>query len=307
MSLLAVIGLVLVGATNGTPVDVVVTLEPPEAPFHRQVQFSIVVEAPADLEVQLPQMVEKFGGLEASDIRRNTESLRRNRRRITETYVLDPILIGDYKIDPVEITWGEGESIVVPSPALRVRDLTEEEREAAERFEPNADPVSVESALLRRWKLWAFAGAVVLLALGLLAYRLWWRKREGRAPAPPAPWEVAYQRLRELDERQLSKSGKYEPYYVDLSAILRYYIEDRFHLRAPEQTTPEFLASSARSGLLGEAHQRLVAGFLRHCDMVKFAQYVPALDEMERSFALVLEFVDDTAPQPEAAEQEAAA
>jgi hypothetical protein len=110
---------------------------------------------------------------------------------------------------------------------------------------------------------------------------------------------VAYRRLRELDERHLSEEGRYEPYYVDLSAILRYYIEDRFHLRAPEQTTQEFLAASSTTGLFTGDHQQMLSELLKHSDRVKFAQYVPTVPEMERSFSAVLQFVDETVPKPE--------
>ena len=68
-----------------------------------------------------------------------------------------------------------------------------------------------------------------------------------------------------------------------------------------------FLAAAAVSGVLTEQHQRLVAGFLRHCDLVKFAQYVPTVEEMERGFTAVLQFVDETVPIPAPAEKEAAA
>jgi hypothetical protein len=86
---------------------------------------------------------------------------------------------------------------------------------------------------------------------------------------------------------------------VDLSGIVRYYIEDRFHVHAPEQTTPEFLAEISSVGLLDDSHERLVAEILRHSDQVKFARYLPTLHEMEKSFAQVLQFVDETVPKVE--------
>ena len=56
MTPLVAIGLLLVAA-DGPVVDVRVTLDPPVIPFHRQARYIIVVEAPEDLEVQLPDMV----------------------------------------------------------------------------------------------------------------------------------------------------------------------------------------------------------------------------------------------------------
>ena len=306
MTPLIAIGLLLVAA-DGPAVDVRVTLDPPVIPFHRQARYTIVVEAPDDLDVQLPDMVDQFGGLGVADVGRDTQSLRGGRRRIAETYVLDPVFIGNYPIQPASITWGDGETITVPSPGLRVRDLTEEEQEAAMRFESIAGPITPPNLLLGRWALWIALGGAVLIAAGAAAYVLWFCKREAQAAPPLPPWDVAYRRLQELDQRRLPKAGKFGLYYVELSGILRHYIEDRFRLHAPEQTTPEFLSAAAGSGALSEQHQRILAGFLKHCDRVKFAQYVPNEQEMERSFAIVLQFVDQTVSRPEPAQQEAAA
>jgi len=306
MTPLIAIGLLLVAA-DGPAVDVRVTLDPPVIPFHRQARYTIVVEAPDDLEVQLPDMVDQFGGLGVADVRRDTRTLRGGRRRIAETYVLDPVFIGNYPIQPASVTWGDGETITVPSPGLRVRDLTEEEQEAAMRFETIAGPITPANPLVGRWALWIALGGALLIAAGVAAYVLWFRKREAQAAPPLPPWDVAYRRLQELDQRRLPKAGKFGLYYVELSGILRHYIEDRFQLHAPEQTTPEFLLAAAGSGALSEQHQRILANFLKHCDRVKFAQYVPNEQEMERSFAIVLQFVDQTVPRPEPAQQEAAA
>jgi len=306
MTPLVAIGLLLVAA-DGPAVDVRVTLDPPVVPFHRQARYTIVVESPEDVEVQLPNMVDQFGGLEVADVRRDTQSLRRGRRRIAETYVLDPVFVGDYAIQPASVTWGEGESITVPSPGLRVRDLTEEEHEAATRFETIAGPITPPSVLVERWPLWVALGGGLLIAAGAVAYVFRFRKREAQAPPPLPQWDVAYRRLQELDQRRLPQAGEFGLYYVELSGILRHYIEDRFQLHAPEQTTPEFLSAASGSGALSEQHQRILADFLKHCDRVKFAQYVPNEQEMEKSFAIVLQFVDQTVPRPEPALQEAAA
>ena len=113
-------------------------------------------------------------------------------------------------------------------------------------------------------------------------------------------------RLTELLRRHPLESGRYGAYYVDLSAILRYYIEDRFNAHAPELTTPELLRVIGEASLLGEEQQAFLAEFLRHCDRVKFARYRPSTDEMKSGYAAVKRFVDETAPQAPTHEEEAA-
>jgi hypothetical protein len=290
----------MAAAATDAPVSLTVSLDPPEIPFHRQAQYTVTVEAPADADVKMPDMLDKFGGVPVSDLRRDTKAVKGGRKRIIETYFLDPIFAANYRIYPAEISWGNtGEKIEVPSPALRVRDLTEEEKKLASEFADIGGPVVVHTPLARDWRLWVVVGALAALGVGAAAYMIVRRRGKAGAVAPPPPWEVAYGRLRELDQRQLPQAAKFEAYYVDLSAILRYYIEDAFRLHAPEQTTPEFLSAASTSGALTVEHQRLLASFLRHCDLVKFAQYTPTIPEMERAFATVLQFVDETVPKPE--------
>jgi hypothetical protein len=292
------------------PVEVSVTLDPPVVPFHKQTRFTIAVEGPDGVQVEFAEMAGKFGGLDvhAAPTTR-LEHLRGGRVRLSKTYVLDPIFIGNYVVAPVEVTVQREtgpETITIPSPTVRVRDLTPEEREAAEQFAPNAGLVNPYPGLARDWRVWAALGVAAVIAVALVVY-LVRRRRVAEEAAPPAPpWEVAYARLRALDAKHWPEAGEVEAFYVELSDIVRHYIEDQFALHAPEQTTPEFLNEAARSGVFTESQQTLLAVFLRHCDRVKFAKYEPGLDEMERSFASVLRFIDETVPAQPQPEEDAA-
>ena len=283
-------------AVSDGQVEVHVTLEPQEIPFHRQSKFSIRVEAPAGTDVKIPNMIDHFGGLTASHVDRENKAIKNGRQRLTETYTLDPIFVNTYRIDPVTVTWGNNQSLTVTSPALKVRDLTEEEKKAAEVFADNVEPLLLPNPFLRYYWYLVIGGFVLVLLASAVYYSFRMRHRRAILAPPLPPWETAYALLRELDLQQLPQQGLVETYYVELTGILRRYIEDRFHLRAPEETTPEFLAEVARADLFDVEQQRVLSGFLRHCDRVKFARYEPTVNEMEKSFAFVLRFVDDTVP-----------
>jgi hypothetical protein len=295
-------------AADPAEISVETVLDPPVIPYHKQARFAVTVEAPEDAQVRLPDMVPRFGGLAVYGTPEyRSRILKNNRVRITETYTLDAIFPGDYLIEPVTVTWGDGQSVTVPSPALRVRELTEEEIADAEQFDAALpDPDFTPAPFYTRWPFWAALGGLAVAALAMLLF-LRRRKTEQAAEASKTPWEVAYERLRVLDQQGYPRLGRYEPYYVDLSSILRYYIEDRFHVHAPERTTPEFLEEIDGSGVLTDEQERMLARFLRHCDLVKFAQYKPTVEEMERSFTQVLQFVDETVPKPVEGPREKAA
>ncbi len=297
---LCVVNFPVFAQTAAPLVNVTATLSPPVVPFHKQATLSIVVESPAGVEIKVPDVRDLIGDLKVSGTPEHQKELIEGERvRTTETYLLDPIKIHDYYIRPLELTWGDGGQMTIAMPVFRVRELTSEELVEAQLFEAGLPGgPGVDTGVRQPWWVWAaVAGGVMLVALLALAI---WRLRRPAATvvAPKTPWELAKERLALLGARHLPQQGKHDAYYVDLSAILRYYIEARFALHAPERTTPEFLAEALGKGYFSSQQEVFLSRFLRLCDRVKFARFRPDLEEMSRSFEEVLGFVEETVPQP---------
>jgi hypothetical protein len=106
--------------------------------------------------------------------------------------------------------------------------------------------------------------------------------------------EIAYERLRALVEQDLVGAGKIKEFYEQISDILRHYIEHSFNIHAPERTTEEFLAELPSANLLNQSDQNLLAEFLKHCDLVKFAKYNPTTEQIQKTFDLVKNFIETT-------------
>ncbi len=146
---------------------------------------------------------------------------------------------------------------------------------------------------------------VLALVAALAAIAAWVaarlvRRRSARvvAPPPPRPHEIAWQALARLKTRGWIESGAVEPFYVELSGIVRFYLEGRFRLRAPERTTEEFIREAANARVITPPHQQLVRQFLEQCDLVKFARHRPAADDMRGGLAAAETLVRETQPQP---------
>jgi hypothetical protein len=90
-------------------------------------------------------------------------------------------------------------------------------------------------------------------------------------------------------------------FYHRLSLCVRIYIESRFAVHAPHQTTQEFLVSVAGSDAMLGAQAEILRRFLYHCDVVKFAKYYPVPSEIAQSLAVARRFVDQTRTLPEEA------
>lgn len=159
-------------------------------------------------------------------------------------------------------------------------------------------------------KLFIVLGLVALLA-GLIALLVRWiihrKNQPAPAPAPVPAHEKALLALAALEQQTDFATADPEPFFVAISTIVRHYLEDRFELRAPEQTTEEFIRAASSSSALRLEHQHLVGDFLTECDLVKFARHRPDADRMRKALAAGYRLVRETVPAPAAPGQGGAA
>jgi hypothetical protein len=146
---------------------------------------------------------------------------------------------------------------------------------------------------------WVWLVASALGGVALLAGAWWWYRRRQRAAAVPLVQRPAHllalAALEHLQRQDLIGQERIEEFYVRVSIILRRYVELRFGLRAPEQTTEEFLVSALATGGLIATHRDLLEAFLQHCDLVKFARHCPTPGAMEETLESAKTFVEHTA------------
>jgi hypothetical protein len=155
-------------------------------------------------------------------------------------------------------------------------------------------PVTPPEQLPPKWSWrqplsWALP-ALVLAAVGLILLELL-RRRVGRvSPLTPDAWA-----LRELDRLaglDLSAARENERFPTLVSDVVRRYLELRYQIHAPRQTTAEFLAAMQQAPLLGPEQQTLLREFLQRCDLAKFARAIPNADECRALAARARAFVE---------------
>ncbi len=204
---------------------------------------------------------------------------------------------GMVTLPPIEVTLvnarGAERRTSVGPLAIEVRSLIGD-ADPREALRPVKD--AVEIRFPRDWRILAAIGAGVLL-LAVIGAFLWRALRRAGAVPPPPPHVLARNELAALRQEQLPGHGRVLEYYIRLSDIVRRYVEGRFGIRAPEQTTKEFLAAATHHPAMRDGHRSLLAGFLRSADRVKFAAERPGQGECDRAFDAANSFVDETVPQ----------
>lgn len=139
----------------------------------------------------------------------------------------------------------------------------------------------------------------LLLALGgFFGYRFYKLKKERgyliKPPEPPRPaHEIALESLDLLKQKELPQKGFVKQYYTEISEIIRRYLENRYFIRALEETSFEILQDVEDQEIEREQIESLKE-ILELSDLVKFAKHVPLEEENDAILNLSYKFVEDT-------------
>ncbi len=135
--------------------------------------------------------------------------------------------------------------------------------------------------------LWWLLGILLLTALIWYLVRRSKRKPEEKSNIPSIPpFELAKKRLKELDDKHLLEKSRVKQYYVELTDIVRNFIESELHIPALESTTDELMETITdfnQNSHLDIPKETLLKlkRLLRDADLVKFAKSKPLPNEID--------------------------
>jgi len=289
------------------PVRVVTLTDRREATIADRIRLTIEVYAREDYAVELPRFGEKLEQFGIVDYYTTPpELVGDNTTRVSRSYVLEPFLSGAYTIPPMTVRFSRSgddtvHTLETEAMTINVTSLLDEDVAGLE-IRDDAAPVELPRPPLPWGWIGGGAGAALLAAAGVV----WWVRRRRPAARTEAarepPHVVAFRELEALVAEDLVGRGRVKAFYQGVSSILRSYIEHRFGLHAPEQTTEEFLLAIRSGSALPAQYRPLLEAFLAHCDLVKFAELQPATEDIQKTFDSCTSFITETAP----AEEEAA-
>lgn len=294
---------VIAQRTERGPVSATVRLEPGVVPIGDPVTLIIEVTAEAGVELLMPVFgasLERFAILEFVPRERIDEA---GRTVATQRYRLQAPASGTHGIPPITIEFVDRRPGQRPAPededafellterlAFTVESVVP--AGAGDDLKPPLGPLGELDPARVPWWPWAAAGAALVLAAVILV--IFGRRLRGRARVKSA-YEIALERLDALAGRpRPAGADAMDGFFVELSGIVRRYLEDRFGLHAPELTTEEFLVVAAGSPDLTRAHRGFLQTFLSSADQVKFARHVPHASDVETALSAVRGFLQQT-------------
>jgi hypothetical protein len=265
------------------------------------VTFSL--EGPATLEVEDAKPAEitnsPFWTVRKAD-EPEIAPLPGNRMRWQRTCTLDPQNKGDLplQIGPlryrVEAGKGEWQKIEWKPVVIHVTTTVPRADVSQLRDIPGPEPIPEARSPWIPVLRWSGAALMLLAAIMFILQR----RRHARPTPQLPPHEWAARELERLEKMDLPRHGQAERFHTLVSDTIRRYLELRFQLRAPRQTTAEFLEAMRESPHLTTEQRTLLRDFLERCDLAKFARAEYSDEECRVTTEMARTFVEQTKPAP---------
>ncbi|HET6569179.1 MAG TPA: hypothetical protein VFG50_14525 [Rhodothermales bacterium] len=213
---------------------------------------------------------------------------------------------------PVRFTTNEQTSTVTtPALAIPIRSTVPPDAQNIKDLAPIV-PFS------RTW--WGWVILAVAILVGVAA---WWRliadvvRNRKHPDTPPAaapvpyrsPFEEAEERLHRLEQANAADPQQVKPFYVELSEVVRTYLQRQFELPALEETSRELVTDLSRLALrqdIPSGSVNDIAHILEIADLVKFADHHPPAatsHALVQEAAHALREIEDSLQAAEAPEQ----
>ena len=256
-----------------------VTVEPDTTEIHvgDPLMLRLSVEHPADLQVRWPDSL-ALGPFEALTLEVGPSAASGTGLLTPAQLHMTAFELGELEIPSFDIELTDGADVIATvSTDPVVIGVT------SVGLDESGDIRDVKGprAIARNWLLlWPW----LLLALALAGLGYWWGRRRrrgaGRADSRPPvpvrpPHEIALEALDRLEASPLLERGEIKPYHIEVSRIIRAYLEGRYRIWALEMITPDVISSLGHAGV-DPAIRTSFERFLDACDLVKFAKWRPA-------------------------------
>lgn len=287
------------------PVSATIRLEPSEPVIGDVLKLRLTVVAEDRVEVLMPEFGEALGRFTIIDFVPREDIDDRGRTVLVQDYKLQAPPSGDHAIPPILVEFVDrrpGEKLA-PEGMDAYELLTERinfhvqsvlVNDAAAGLNPPLGRIEPETKEEPEGSPWWMLAGIVLGSLavggGIAAVAARFRNRIVRRSA----YEIARRKLDALISRPLPAMEEIDRFYVELTGIIRRYLENRFELRAPELTTEEFLAAVGDSAELTPEHKKLLNEFLSHADLVKFAGIRPSQEDIDETISRANRFLEET-------------
>ncbi|CAG5084899.1 hypothetical protein [Parvicella tangerina] len=153
----------------------------------------------------------------------------------------------------------------------------------------STDPYTFwEKVLLWIKEHWVALLIVLLIIVGTILTAIYMRRKpeEKKPKGPVIPLPIQWMnQLEEIEKQQLWQNGKHKEYYIEVTGVIRKFIEYKYDIQALEQTSHEII-DSLRLSSIDPMMMNRIQNLFALSDLIKFAKSLPTPKENEEAMSI---------------------
>jgi hypothetical protein len=284
--------------TSSGQVQVIMTASPSIVRLDADVLLNIEATAPADIQVHIPPLHDRLSGFTVAGEFDGEPVTQGGKRTIRHSVRLTPAISAEYRIAPLAIAYDKNG--VTPSATAWFPTKPIVFQAAVAGHTPK--DIHDIQGIVRVWP--PFTTVLFYLVMTALAgvalYFAWRLARKIHRKIQlyrMSPKERALAELADLLAQHLVESGQVKAFYFSLTMIVRQYIERAHRIRAPEQTTEEFMEAVGRDIRFSPEVVARLRKFLQAADLVKYAAFRPERGTVTQAVDTARSYVETDASE----------
>ena len=297
----------LMGAVGQTDVSVKATLDSSRIFIGGQINLTLEVSQPNGLTVKFPVYKDTITkSVEVVTIGKiETVSKGNGRTNLIQKIRITSFDSGLHYISPINFeVWGKVSKTIQSTEGMGLNVVN-----PFNNVDPKKGVFDIKTVIDTPWvwsELWNYL-PWVLLALAIIGGLIWLifylRKHQSplvsilqkEKPKDP-PYIVAIRELERIRNEKAWQKNQEKRFYTEITDVLRIYIEERFAVLAMESTTDELVKTMKANKLVDSNTLRDLQAILEEADLVKFAKYIPRVEDNDKNLTLSQHFVEVTKP-----------
>jgi hypothetical protein len=267
-------------------------------PIGDQTVLHVSANMPLKTDITFPEIVDSIGKVKiVKSLKADTviDKTNPNLETISHNYAVTSFDTGVYVLPQFTFHTKAGD-IKTGTITLQIKSVPVDTTKAFYDIkQPFAVSYNLWDWLKDHWVLVVSILVAILIILGILYYLKNKPQALEKVDAGPVYTidQIAINRLNDLNAKKLWQQGEVKHYYIELTEVLRDYLEQRYRIQAHEQTTEEIFEGLKSKGLSKESSDILLQ-ILTLADLVKFAKQQPTPYENEQSMENAIIFIQQT-------------
>lgn len=275
------------------PVSARFTFDPAVVRLDRDILLTIRITAPTNVTVKLPPLETRVKGFTVAGSFDGHPVISGSKAIVDRNIRLTPAISSAYRIAPMAVTWkqpGTGQEQWFPTKPVVLASEQLVKGDVGKEIAPARSPIWIYPGLkgIMAYTLMALG----IAALGYGAWRLFRKIRRAVQLRLMSPRERALFELAELMAKNLVGHNRVKEFYFALTMIVRLYIERAHSIRAPEQTTEEFLTAVSQDSRFSRDVVRRLREFMQAADLVKYAGFKPDATSVDSALTTAKTYIE---------------